>query len=67
VGGACSLQRDAGCLFVPLAAAAVIAMAGTPMGVAAVEYGVSTQMMTYRVNSTGARRQAQATRSRRGQ
>lgn len=55
-----------GCLLVPRAAAVAIAMAGTPMGVAAIEYGVSTQMMTFRVNSTGARRQAQATRSRRG-
>ena len=54
-----------GCLLVPRAAAVAIGMAGTPMGVAAIEYGVSTQMMTYRVNSTGARRQAEATRSRR--
>ena len=54
-----------GCLLVPRAAAVVIAMAETPMGVAAVEYGVSTQMMTYRVNSTGARRQAEASRVRR--
>lgn len=54
-----------GCLLVPRAAAVAIAMAGTPMGVAAVEYGVSTQMMTYRVNSTGARRQAEASRARR--
>jgi hypothetical protein len=36
------------------------------MGIAAVEYGVSTQMMTYRVNSTGARKQAEASRRRRG-
>jgi hypothetical protein len=35
-----------GCLLVPRAAAVVIAMAGTSMGVAAIEYGVSTQMMT---------------------
>lgn len=55
-----------GCLLVPRAAAIAIAFARTPMGVAAVEYGVSTQMMTYRVNTTGARRQAQAARSRRG-
>lgn len=53
-----------GCLLVPRAAAVAIAMAGTAMGVAAVEYGVSTQMMTYRVNSTGARRQAEASRAR---
>jgi Zn-dependent peptidase ImmA (M78 family) len=55
-----------GCLLVPREAALVVAMAGTPMGLAAVEYGVSTQMMTYRVNSTGARRQAEASRRRRG-
>lgn len=54
-----------GCLLVPRAAAVAIAMAEAPMGVAAIEYGVSTQMMTYRVNTTGARRQAEATRSRR--
>jgi hypothetical protein len=54
-----------GCLLVPREAALVVAMAGTPMGVAAMEYGVSTQMMTYRVNSTGARRQAEASRRRR--
>jgi hypothetical protein len=52
-----------GCLLVPRAAAIQIAMAAMPMGVAAVEFGVSTQMMTYRVNSTGARRQAEASRA----
>jgi hypothetical protein len=55
-----------GCLLVPREAALVVAMAGTPMGIAAVEYGVSMQMMTYRVNSTGARMQAEARRRRRG-
>ena len=55
-----------GCLLVPREAALVVAMNQTPMGVAAIEYGVSTQMMTYRVNSTGARRQAEASRRRRG-
>ena len=55
-----------GCLLVPREAALVVAMAGTPMGIAAVEYGVSTQMMTYRVNSTGAGKQAEASRRRRG-
>lgn len=54
-----------GCLLVPRAAAVAIAMEGTPMGVAAVAYGVSTQMMTFRVNSTGARRQAVASQARR--
>jgi hypothetical protein len=54
-----------GCLLVPRAAAVMIAFAGTPIAVAASEYGVSSQMMTYRINSTGARRQAEATMSRR--
>jgi hypothetical protein len=35
------------------------------MAIAAIERGVGTQMMTYRVNSTGARRQAEASRRRR--
>jgi Zn-dependent peptidase ImmA (M78 family) len=56
-----------GCLLVPREAALVVAMANTPMGIAAVEYGVSTQMMTYRVNSTGARKQAEASRRRHGE
>jgi Zn-dependent peptidase ImmA (M78 family) len=55
-----------GCLLVPRDAAVVVAMSGTPLHVAAEEYGVSTQMMTFRVNSTGARRQAEASRARRG-
>lgn len=55
-----------GCLLVPREAALVVASAQTPMGVAALEYGVSTQMMTYRVKSTGADRQAEASRRRRG-
>lgn len=54
-----------GCLLVPRAAAVTIAMSGAAMGIAAMQYGVSVQMMTYRVNSTGARRQAEASRSRR--
>ncbi len=54
-----------GCLLVPREAALVVATAQTPMGQAAIEYGVSTQMMTYRVNSTGARKQAEASRRRR--
>ena len=56
-----------GCLLVPREAAVVVAKAKTPMGIAAVKYGVSTQMMTYRVNSTGARKQAEASRRRRGE
>ena len=47
-----------GCLLVPREAALVGATAQTPMGTAAAEYGVSIQMMTYRVNSTGVRKQA---------
>jgi Zn-dependent peptidase ImmA (M78 family) len=54
-----------GCLLVPREAAVVIAKAGTPLGMAAIEFGVSTQMMSFRVNSTGARRQAEASRARR--
>jgi Zn-dependent peptidase ImmA (M78 family) len=53
------------CLLVPREAALAVAFAGTTMGVAALEFGVSTQMMTYRVNVTGARRQAQAQARRR--
>ena len=41
-------------------------MSGTPLHIAAEEYSVSMQMMTFRVNSTGARRQAEASRARRG-
>ena len=55
-----------GCLLVPREAALVVATDQIPMGVAAIEYGVSTQMMTYRVNVTGAQRQAEASRRRRG-
>lgn len=49
-----------GCLLVPREAALVVAIAQTSMGTAAIEYSVSTQMMTYRINVTGARRQAEA-------
>jgi len=55
-----------GCLLVPREAAVVVAMAQMSMAAAAAEYSVSTQMMTYRVNSTGALRQAEASRRRRG-
>jgi Zn-dependent peptidase ImmA (M78 family) len=54
-----------GCLLVPREAALMVAMAGTQMAISAVDYGVSTQMMTYRVNVTGARRQADRARARR--
>lgn len=53
-----------GCLLVPRKAALAVAVAGTAMGVAAVEFGVSTQMMTFRVNSTGALKQARASARR---
>lgn len=55
-----------GCLLVPRDAALVVAKSGQALHVAAAEYGVSTDMMRYRVNSTGARRQAEASRARRG-
>jgi Zn-dependent peptidase ImmA (M78 family) len=55
-----------GCLLVPRDAAVLVAMSGTPLRIAAEEYGVSVPMMTFRVNSTGARRQAEASRARRG-
>jgi Zn-dependent peptidase ImmA (M78 family) len=54
-----------GCLLVPREAALMVATAGTLMAVAAAQFGVSTQMMTYRVNVTGARRQAERARARR--
>jgi IrrE N-terminal-like domain len=54
-----------GCLLVPRESALRVALAGLPMDLAAAEYGVSAQMMTFRVNSTGARRQAEARRARR--
>jgi len=53
-----------GCLLVPRAAAFAVAMSGTPIERAAEEYGVSTRMMSWRVNATGAK--AQATRIRDG-
>jgi Zn-dependent peptidase ImmA (M78 family) len=55
-----------GCLLVPREAALAVAIAQTPVGVAAAQYGVSTQMMSYRINCTGASRQAEASRRRRG-
>jgi Zn-dependent peptidase ImmA (M78 family) len=56
-----------GCLLVPREAAVAVATVGMPMGIAAVDYGVSTRMMTYRVNCTGARKQAEASHRRRSQ
>jgi Zn-dependent peptidase ImmA (M78 family) len=55
-----------GCLLVPRDAAVMVAMSGTSLHDAAEEYGVSPQMMSFRVNATGARRQAEASRARRG-
>lgn len=54
-----------GCLLVPREAALMVALAETQTAIAAVDYGVSTQMMTYRVNVTGARRQADRALARR--
>lgn len=54
-----------GCLLVPRDAALIVAKSGTALDIMALEYGVSTDMMRYRVNSTGARRQAEASRARR--
>jgi hypothetical protein len=47
-----------GCPLVPRPAAFAVAMSGTPIERAAQEYGVSTRMMSWRVNATGARAQA---------
>jgi hypothetical protein len=46
-------------------AALVVAKSGLPLNIAAEEYGVSMDMMRYRVNATGAKRQADASRTRR--
>ena len=54
-----------GCLLVPREAVLLVALAQKPVIAAAVEYGVSEQMMSFRINSTGARRQAEASRARR--
>jgi Zn-dependent peptidase ImmA (M78 family) len=56
----------AGCLLVPRDAAFAVAMSGSPIEVAAAQYGVSTQMMTWRVNATGSRLQASRVAARRG-
>jgi Zn-dependent peptidase ImmA (M78 family) len=56
----------AGCLLVPRDAAVVVAMSGAALDDAAAALGVSTQMVSYRVHSTGAKRQAGAVRARRG-
>lgn len=55
----------AGCLLVPREAALQVAWLRLAMGTAAVEYGVSRQLMTWRVNQTGARLQAERARDRR--
>jgi Zn-dependent peptidase ImmA (M78 family) len=53
-----------GCLLVPRDAALVVASSGQAMALAAQRFGVSTKMMEWRINSTGARRQADAARRR---
>lgn len=50
----------AGCLLVPRQAAVRIAKSGQPESDAADEYGVSTEMLSWRLNAIGARRQAEA-------
>jgi hypothetical protein len=56
----------AGCLLVPRDAAFNIAMSGVPLDMAAIEYGVSTKLMTWRVNVTGVRTQARLVRAQEG-
>jgi Zn-dependent peptidase ImmA (M78 family) len=51
-----------GCLLVPREAAVLIAKGSTPIADAAHDYGCSNEMMTWRINSTGARKQAAASR-----
>jgi hypothetical protein len=46
-------------------AAFAIAMSGAPVELAAAQYGVSTQMVTWRVNATGSKLQAARTAARR--
>jgi len=53
-----------GCLLIPRDAALLIAASHMNTAIAASEYGVSTRMITWRVNSTGAQRQVDASRSR---
>lgn len=54
-----------GCLLVPRDAALLVASDELDLRTAAAHYGVSAEMMRYRVNSTGAKRQAEASRARR--
>ncbi len=54
-----------GCLLVPRDAAFTVAMSAVPIELAAIEYGVSTQMMSWRVNMTGAKTQAARIRANR--
>lgn len=53
-----------GCLLIPRDAALVIAASRVDTAVAASEFGVSASMIAWRVNSTGAKRQVDAGRSR---
>ncbi len=55
----------AGVLLVPESAALIIARRGTPLAVAAAEFGVSEQMMDWRLNVTGARLRRERARRRR--
>jgi hypothetical protein len=54
-----------GCLLVPRNAALAAAMSSVPIERAAAEYGVSNQMMSWRINATGARAQAASCRAQR--
>jgi hypothetical protein len=54
----------AGCLLVPRDAAFQVAWQRQPVATAAVEYGVSQQLMTWRINQTGAGLQAERSRAR---
>jgi len=54
-----------GCLLVPRDAAVQIAKTQKPLSDAAEAFGVSLDMMMWRINSTGAQRQADAARARR--
>lgn len=50
-----------GCLLVPRDAALVVARSDTPVSQAAADFAVSVEMMTWRINVTGVRRQVEAT------
>lgn len=54
-----------GCLLVPRDAALTVAMSAASIHIAAMEYGVSVDLMRMRVNATGARTQANRAQARR--